>query len=150
MTTKPIIDRFTDKIEISSCWLWTSTLQKHGYGYFKDNNINVLAHRWSYEYFIFDIPVGLQVLHKCDVRKCVNPNHLFLGTNLDNVQDKVKKGRQSRLLGEANGRAVLNKQQVNQIITLYSSRKYSQVQLAKMYNISKTQIGRIVRRETWI
>lgn len=77
----------------TGCWLWNRSHASSGYGDFRMNGKHYLAHRASYEAFIGPIPVGMWVLHKCDVRSCVNPEHLFLGTNQDNIADSVRKGR---------------------------------------------------------
>lgn len=83
----------------SGCWLWTGTLKKPvrglGYGHFRVSGKTKVAHRVSWEIFRGPIPDGLCVCHKCDVSICVNPDHLFLGTRLDNIEDMVAKGRQS-------------------------------------------------------
>jgi hypothetical protein len=77
-----------------SCWLWRAYTDKKGYGRCRLNNRNgVKSHRAVYEILVGPIPDGLCVLHKCDVRNCVNPEHLFLGTHLDNAQDRDSKGR---------------------------------------------------------
>ena len=75
------------------CWLWTGWKDWGGYGILTVKDKNIKAHRFSWELFFGPIPLGLKVLHKCDVRLCVNPDHLFLGTNLDNSRDMVNKGR---------------------------------------------------------
>jgi len=93
------VKRFFDKIEITeSCWNWKASKRNKGYGAFvwADESGKIIqgrAHRFSYEYHIGKIPNKIFVLHKCDNPKCVNPSHLFLGTNKDNVTDMMKKGR---------------------------------------------------------
>ena len=89
--------RFLAKIEripFSSCWYWSGYCMPKGYGHFgvSSKRQNALAHRVAWEIFRGDIPSGMFVCHRCDVPGCVNPEHLFLGTNSDNIQDAVAKG----------------------------------------------------------
>lgn len=84
----------------SGCWLWLSSVDAGGYGrLYATGRGQMLAHRASYESFVGPIPAGMCVCHKCDVRSCVNPDHLWLGTDADNTADMVRKGRQRRGVG---------------------------------------------------
>lgn len=82
----------------SGCWIWTEYCNNHGYGRFRVDGKKTLAHRASYEAFIGPIPEGMLVCHKCDTPACVNPSHLFLGTDKDNVRDCINKGRHKGIL----------------------------------------------------
>ena len=77
----------------TECWVWTGSLFESGYGRFSRSNKKLRAHRVSYEIYKGAIPDGMHVLHECDNPPCVNPNHLFLGTHLDNMKDMERKGR---------------------------------------------------------
>lgn len=92
---RSLAERFDSKIEripFSGCWIWTGrVMERNGYGTLGRN----LAHRISWKLHSGPIPKGLYVLHRCDVSCCVNPEHLFLGTQLDNVRDMMAKGRQN-------------------------------------------------------
>jgi HNH endonuclease len=75
------------------CWLWTGAIGSHGYGEMAIHDFPHTAHRLSYEFHKGKIPKGKCVLHKCDIRRCVRPSHLWIGTKGDNAKDMVKKGR---------------------------------------------------------
>ena len=91
---KSIVDRFWSKVnKTDTCWLWVGGKLYTGQGQFSTPNGTVLAHRFSYELINGKIPDKIKVLHKCDVSFCVNPDHLFLGTDTDNMQDALYKER---------------------------------------------------------
>ena len=116
------VERFLEKIEkTDSCWLWTGKPAPGvGYGRFKIKAVTHYAHRLAYDYFVGPIPEddsyhGICVCHKCDVRLCVNPEHLFLGTAQDNMLDKMSKDRHRCPAGEMHGRATLTWGEVSEI-----------------------------------
>ena len=99
----------------SGCTLWKSYKCTNGYGQIQIEGKIWMAHRLAWVLSNGAIPEGLYVLHKCDVRDCVNPEHLFLGTHIDNVADRDAKGRANHPKGEANGRAKLTNEDVKNI-----------------------------------
>ena len=103
---KSLIDRFHEKYQVvpSGCWMWTGATMSKGYGKVMITTAPKTtylegAHRLSWLLHNGPIPEGKQVLHKCDVRSCVNPEHLFVGTNQDNIQDRIAKGNPNGVPG---------------------------------------------------
>lgn len=92
------LNKFMKKVakQPNGCWLWTGA-NNYKYGHFTLNN-EIYAHRSSFILHGNEIPKGMLVLHKCDVPLCVNPDHLFLGTQKDNMQDKTRKQRQAKTI----------------------------------------------------
>jgi hypothetical protein len=77
----------------TGCWIWTAPLSTHGYGWFRCNGKRVPAHRFSLEYHKGPIPEGMNACHTCDNRWCVNPDHLYAGSQSENIRDCVARGR---------------------------------------------------------
>lgn len=136
----------------TGCWEWTASKQRGGYGqimmggkYGKPKR----AHRVSYELFCDKIPDGLHVLHKCDNRACINPGHLFLGTNADNQADMDAKGRRVSvgLRGEANNGAKLTADDVAAIRSSQGSLTHNA--LAAQFGISRSQVQNIIYGRQW-
>jgi len=103
------IEKNTIRLPESGCWIWMSTIEKSGYGRVCEGKKPLYAHRVSYEQKYGPIPNGLMALHHCDVRCCVNPDHIFVGTQQDNMTDKVRKNRQAK--GCQHGNAKLTEKQ---------------------------------------
>jgi len=143
----------------SGCWEWTGT-KVCGYGHFRSNGKTMRAHRVSWVIHNGEIPHrdsynGMCVLHKCDNPACVNPEHLFLGTDKDNVRDMIAKGRNHfnkppTLRGEHNGIHKLTCEQVKEIRDKYIPIKYPQIKLAKEYNVSRSLISYVVNNTYWV
>lgn len=138
-------DRFFSRfVKIDSgCWQWRAHTDKDGYGVLPGDRQNTRAHRLSYEIHNGQIPDGLIVCHHCDNPGCVNPDHLFVGTQKDNAQDALKKRR--HYVGEKNGRSKLTKENVKEI--LHSS--LNGQQLADKFDVTRQTINKVRRGETW-
>ena len=132
----------------SGCWLWTGMIQDRGYGHFCFRQKTVRAHRASWEMFCGPIPEGQHVLHRCDNRLCVNPDHLFLGSHQDNMQDRNTKGRARGPRGEA---AALAKLTADDVVGIRYGGEIGlgTALLADVYGVNKSTIQRIISRKLW-
>lgn len=128
------------------CWEWMGNPSTK-FGYCKYNRR--LVHRLSWNFTNGDIPVGMLVLHRCDNPKCVRPDHLFLGTQKDNVHDMIQKGRARRNArkGEANYLTKISNADVQKIRQLAVSGT-KQNEIARNFGISTAQVSRIVNNRT--
>ncbi len=126
----------------SGCWLWLRSTRV-GYGQFHWGGKLMHAHRASYGAFKGPIPAGKHVLHKCDMPLCINPDHLFLGTNYDNIQDALKKGRNAK--GEKHGRRKISLETANEI----KKSKEPLLVAAAKYGVSRSQIWNIRTGRQW-
>lgn len=140
-------ERFDAKVnKTESCWLWTGGLAQDGYGAFHYNGKTGLAHRYSHQRFIGPIPDGHIVCHKCDVRLCVRPDHLFAGVPADNVSDCVSKGRNAR--GVTVSRAKITEDDVRSIRSRAAAGE-GPATIARSLGMTTTNIRFIVTRRTW-
>lgn len=122
---KPLADRLKGKYAIDNvtgCWLWTGTVPNprptHDYGRVYTSRYprrSEMAHRASWRVHRGDIPDGMNVLHRCDTPRCINPEHLFLGTQDENNKDRARKGRSQTMRGSANTRATINEDTAREI-----------------------------------
>lgn len=142
------MQRFWDKVRLGSpneCWEWLAHRNHTGYGTFRLNGKEQKAHKASYQLNVGAIPEGMCVCHHCDNPSCINPAHLFLGTQVDNVADRDAKGRQAKLKGENNGRAKLTDADVLAI----RDSGLSQNEIAAEYGVSQTVVSNIKIRKSW-
>lgn len=143
-----------DKRKQRECWPWKAACHRDGYGWFRPvPGANMeLAHRVSWKINRGAIPKGLYVLHKCDNPCCVNPKHLFLGTQLDNMRDMLSKGRsgpRGGVKGEDSSSSKVTANQVRDIRKIYARGNVSYEALGRRYDVAGVTIGQIVRRDTW-
>lgn len=141
--------RFWDKVAVKDqdgCWEWVAAKYKSGRGQFNFNGKrSALAHRVAYELTYGEIPSGMCVCHRCDNPSCCNPNHLFLGTQLDNMADMWEKGRGNRKKGLGNKLFVLRESDIKEVKVLFYSEGLSQRSIGRKYNVSNHVIRRALR-----
>ncbi len=171
---KTLVQRFWEKVQkTDGCWIWTGATTQ-GYGVIRaegPSRAMIRAPRLSYEIHVGPIPKGKHILHHCDNPPCTNPEHLFVGTSKDNAEDMVRKGRSTKgrststwvargnvhytrripcaQVGQKNNGSKLTDKQVQEIRNLYAQGNISQSKLGKMFNVSQTAVGHILRRITW-
>lgn len=132
------------------CLAWKGFINpKTGYASLQFNRVHYLAHRFTWLIHRGPIPDGLMVLHTCDNRPCCNPDHLFLGTHQDNMDDAKAKNRFKPPLGEAHGQSKLKTKQVLNIIRLVTVEGLSQSAVARRYGVHQCNVSRIVGKKRW-
>ena len=146
---KTLAERFEMKVNKETtpegCWLWTACTTPAGYGQIRVNGKSTQAHRIAWELANGPIPPGLDVLHHCDNPPCVNPKHLFLGTDVENQQDCVEKGRHNPNCGEDRPNAKLSIIAVQEI----RESKLSAYKLATKFSVSRSAIRAVLDGRNW-
>lgn len=138
--------RFTPA-PFTECWEWQGYVNSAGYGKITHKGKTYRAHRLAWQFFHgMEIPDGMVVCHRCDNPRCVNPYHLELGTQADNMTDKAAKGRQHR--GENHPRTAITENQVRQIRAMHNS-GLSTRKIAQRLNVSTSSVGHILRGNSW-
>jgi hypothetical protein len=139
---------FWRRVEIDDgCWNWLGEVNRRGYARMNPDKPSMSASRYVWQLFNGAIPRGMLVCHKCDNRRCVRPDHLFLGTALDNMHDAMRKGRWCILVGEDNAMAKLNALQVRIIRRMKGM--VPQRYLSTLFRIDQSQISRIQSNKFW-
>jgi hypothetical protein len=145
MTKEQILEHY-DPIPYSGCWIWSGGLNSTGYGCAVYEGKQQLVHRIVYKLTKGEIPAGMYVCHKCDIRSCINPDHLFLGTSKDNTQDAILKNRLAR--GGKHGGVKLTEKDVKNIRELFAQ-NVPQTEIANIYGVSKGTIWDIKEGRNW-
>lgn len=146
-------ERFFAKVNkngSNDCWEWNGYLFETGYGKVSIKRLHknaLKAHRVSYMMHCGPIPKGMKICHKCDNRKCVNPAHLFLGTQQDNVKDMIAKGRNANTKGSANGNSKLTESDIKEIVKLLSIKNNKEI--GAIYKVTHSTISLIRLGKRW-
>lgn len=125
--------------DLDGCWVWQKGKTKAGYGQITVRGETVYAHRLAYSLFVGDIPVGKEVCHKCDNPSCINPDHLFIGSHLENMHDAMKKGIKS-------GTPLTNSNVID-IRDKWAKGGVSQYTIADEYGVDQSYISRVVNKK---
>jgi len=138
------------KVAAGGCWEWAKCRDQNGYGRIQHDGRSQVAHRIAWELWVGPIPEGKCILHKCDNPSCINPDHLFVGTQLDNIADMNAKGRHGKFVHESESSpgAKLKWPEVREIRRRCANGELIYM-VANDYGVSKTTVGYIIRRQTW-
>lgn len=139
-------NKSVDKSNLEGCWIWNGYKMKSGHGQYSFNGDNVYTHRFAYLIANPEFDQTLHICHKCDNPSCVNPSHMFLGTQSDNSKDMVSKKRYA--VGQAVG-GHLSDEDVIEIRRMYKTGLYTQKTIGKKFNTHPGQISKIITGRRW-
>ncbi len=157
---KTAVEKFWERVNkdtpsvtpsLGPCWTWTKKLNDSGYGIFYINGKNTRAHRFSYSSFVEKISDTAYVLHHCDVRSCVRPDHLYVGTKRDNILDALTRKRHkvpTPPKGEQHSHAKLRDKDVLEIRELQNKGVHTRT-IQSMFPVSQSTLSRIKNRRIW-
>lgn len=151
MFDEKLLKRFWAKVDkrgLNQCWEWSAGRLSNGYGAFRITGVSQSAHRASWMIHNGEIPEGMLVCHHCDNRTCINPDHLFLGTAQDNLDDMTAKNRRAK--GERIGTSKLKQSEVDGIRNLYNSTNTTMVELGIKYSVHYTNVSMIINNKSWV
>ncbi len=144
--TKERIEQNVVRVPESGCWIWDGAVSSSGYGKLRSKYTQHTAHKVSYEVFKGPIQPGKYVCHHCDVRACVNPEHLFLGSPKENQQDMAKKMRHA--YGDKNGNSKLSEDQAKRILSMRNSGK-TKTSVGDAFGVSRVAVAKIWSGALW-
>lgn len=142
--------RFWSKVQVGqfdACWAWEAYINNRGYGRFRFNGRDQLAHRVAYMLVRGPIAEGAHVLHHCDNPLCCNPRHLYIGDASQNMRDAYTRGQKQPTLGKLNGRAKLTMEKAEEIRGL--AHALTQDHLARTFGVSQSTISRVINGKRW-
>ena len=147
-------ERFMAKVDTTSspigCWIWNASTRSNGYGKFRVKGMYWGAHRFSFFMFIGPVPHDLFVCHSCDNKSCVNPDHLWLGSNKDNLDDAVRKGLHGKNLkrGETQHASIFTDADVL-IMRRLANKNFTHGQIADLFDVERRCVSKVISRTTW-
>lgn len=144
-------DKFKARIlppDENGCWNWYKH-NSRGYPNMHDGLKPIAAHRFSFEFHCGPIPKGMVVMHRCDNKRCVNPDHLMVGTHAQNVADMIEKGRKVQVRGVRIAKAKLNPEKAAEIKTLLAEGRLLKKEIAARFGIHPTTVWFIEQGRTW-
>jgi hypothetical protein len=147
LTPEDLFWQKVDRRGADECWLWTGALQRDGYAHFTMRRKTISSHRYAYERLVGPIAEGMDLLHSCDVRHCVNPGHLRPGTHSENMAECYEKRR--HVHGVRSVHAKLTEEQVREIRASYKGKWGEIIRLARKLGIHEGTVRSIVRGHTW-